>query len=235
MDKLIIFTDGASRGNPGPGGWGTVIVFPKLSEIVELGGGREKTTNNEMELTAALSALSYVSQNDLPIHIYTDSKFMIDGMTSWTKTWSQNNWKKHDGEAVKHREIWQTLQTLANGREIHWHHVPGHAGIPGNERADKIATSFADATPMELYRGNLANYDDPKIAEIDEREFDELSKTSFEKKVIPAFSYVSEIDGVVQTHKTWDECKERVHGQAARYKKVFSEKEKKELIKNWSK
>src|SRR5690606_27151483 len=100
-NSLIIFTDGSSLGNPGPGGYGALIVYPKLDEIVELGGSKPMTTNNEMELSAIIAALSYAINSSTTIHIYTDSQYAINGITAWMHGWAKNGWKTKTGEEIK--------------------------------------------------------------------------------------------------------------------------------------
>ncbi len=136
-----IYTDGASRGNPGPGGWGVVVLSER--EVRELGGGEPRTTNNKMELTAAIRALEACS--DKKLTIYTDSEYVAKGMTEWIFNWQKKGWKTANKKPVLNQDLWQKLSSLAEDREISWKYVPAHSGIRLNERADEIATGFADA------------------------------------------------------------------------------------------
>jgi ribonuclease HI len=141
--KIIsIHTDGACSKNPGPGGWGVVIHFSDGS-IKELGGGIRETTNNQMELQGAIAALEFLAthKQSTPVDLYTDSKYVLDGITKWIKGWKKNGWKTKDNKPVKNQEFWQQLDPL-NTSNIRWHWVEGHSGDPDNERCDAIARSY---------------------------------------------------------------------------------------------
>ena len=141
--KIIsIHTDGACSKNPGPGGWGVVIHFSDGS-TKELGGGIRETTNNQMELQGAIAALEFLSthKQSTPVDLYTDSKYVLDGITKWIKGWKKNGWKTKDNKPVKNQEFWQQLDPL-NSSNIRWHWVEGHSGDPDNERCDAIARSY---------------------------------------------------------------------------------------------
>ena len=141
--KIIsMHTDGACSKNPGPGGWGVVIHLSDGS-IKELGGGIRETTNNQMELQGAISALEFLAaqKQSTPVDFYTDSKYVLDGITKWIKGWKKNGWKTKDNKPVKNQEFWQQLDPL-NSSNIRWHWVEGHSGDPDNERCDAIARSY---------------------------------------------------------------------------------------------
>jgi len=141
--KIIsIHTDGACSKNPGPGGWGAVIHFSDGS-TKELGGGIRETTNNQMELQGAIAALEFLAthKQSTPVDLYTDSKYVLDGITKWIKGWKMNGWKTKDNKPVKNQEFWQQLDPL-NSANIRWHWVEGHSGDPDNERCDVIARSY---------------------------------------------------------------------------------------------
>jgi ribonuclease HI len=141
--KIIsIHTDGACSKNPGPGGWGVVIHFSD-GTIKELGGGIRETTNNQMELQGAIAALEFLAaqKQSTPVDLYTDSKYVLDGITKWIKGWKKNGWKTKDNKPVKNQEFWQQLDPL-NSANIRWHWVEGHSGDPDNERCDAIARSY---------------------------------------------------------------------------------------------
>jgi ribonuclease HI len=143
IPKIIsIHTDGACSKNPGPGGWGVVIHFSDGS-TKELGGGIRETTNNQMELQGAISALEFLAthKQSTPVDLYTDSKYVLDGITKWIKGWKKNGWKTKDNKPVKNQEFWQQLDPL-NTSNIRWHWVEGHSGDPDNERCDAIARSY---------------------------------------------------------------------------------------------
>ena len=134
---IIIYTDGAALGNPGPGGYGAVLMHAQFRK--ELSGGFRRTTNNRMELLAVIMALKHIKKPGLPIQIYTDSKYVIDGITSWINGWKKNGWRTSDKKPVKNDDLWKALDELAQQHQIKWHWVKGHAGHAGNERADQLA------------------------------------------------------------------------------------------------
>lgn len=230
-NSLVIFTDGSSLGNPGPGGYGAVIVLPKLQEVVELGGMKPMTTNNEMELTAVVSALSYSINNSMPVHIFTDSQYTINGITKWVHGWVKNGWQTKDKQEVKNKGLWQSLYDLVEMRGAHtitWHHVRGHVGVPGNERVDDIAREFAEGKDVALYRGSLSGYNISDILHINISYADQQKKA---KGV--AYSYLSLVDGVLEKHATWAECEARVKGKKAKFKKALSAEHEQEIITEW--
>ncbi len=140
-----IYTDGACTGNPGPGGWGTVLYFQDGS-VYELGGSEAQTTNNRMEMQAAIAALELFQESGQtePISLYSDSQYLIKGLTQWIKGWKKKGWKTSTGKAVLNQDLWEILDRL-NHSLIHWQHVRGHQGVAGNERCDAIARAFASA------------------------------------------------------------------------------------------
>ena len=133
---IEIYTDGACSGNPGPGGWGVVIF--DANETRELNGGEAETTNNRMELRAAIEALN-ATDPATPVRLYTDSQYVKNGLTQWIAGWKRNGWKTSARKPVKNQDLWRALDEAAEGREIDWRWVKGHAGDPGNERADALA------------------------------------------------------------------------------------------------
>ena len=136
MGDVQIFTDGACSGNPGPGGWGAIIRFGKREK--ELRGGEALTTNNRMELMAAISALEALTRS-CSVDLYTDSNYLRDGITKWIHTWRRNGWRTAEKKAVKNAELWQRLDQALGKHRIQWHWVRGHAGHTENERADALA------------------------------------------------------------------------------------------------
>ncbi len=137
--KLYIYTDGACRGNPGPGSWGVLMVYDGI--IKEFGGVEAETTNNRMELTAAIEALSRVRRR-CPICLITDSRYLQEGVTRWLAQWKQNNWKTSNRKPVKNEDLWKRLDMLVAKHSIDWGWVRGHSGNPENERADAIANEY---------------------------------------------------------------------------------------------
>ncbi len=139
---IEIFTDGACSGNPGPGGWGVLIIDGDTRE--ELCGGDSETTNNRMELMAAIRALEE-TPDDRPVRLHTDSQYVKNGINEWIKGWKRNGWKTAAKKPVKNKDLWEALDALTQDREIEWRWVKGHAGHPGNERADELARQGAMA------------------------------------------------------------------------------------------
>ena len=136
MKKIEIFTDGACSGNPGPGGWGAVLRFNGTTK--ELSGGEALTTNNRMELLAAISALEALRE-PCEVDLHTDSKYVMDGISKWIFGWKKNGWRTADKKPVKNGELWQALDAARARHKVIWHWVKGHAGHPENERADELA------------------------------------------------------------------------------------------------
>lgn len=135
-NPVMIFTDGACKGNPGPGGWGVVLSFSGHTK--ELCGGSFWTTNNEMELTAAIKALEALKM-PLPVRLITDSQYVVNGMTKYLSDWKARGWRKSDKKPVVNAEMWQRLDELAALHQVEWVWVRGHSGEAGNERADQLA------------------------------------------------------------------------------------------------
>ncbi len=136
MKKIVIYTDGACSGNPGPGGWGAILRYEGTQK--ELKGGKADTTNNQMELTAAIESLNALKQS-CNIDLYTDSVYVRDGIMKWIEGWKRNNWRTAAKKPVKNVELWQSLAEAQKRHTIEWHWVKGHAGHPDNERADELA------------------------------------------------------------------------------------------------
>ena len=147
--EIKIYTDGACVGNPGPGGWAAIIIGDNYKK--EICGGEKLTTNNRMELTAAIKALEYCNQKDIKqlslkqIKIYTDSIYLKDGITVWINKWIENNWKTADKKNVKNVDLWKKLKELENLCSVEWHWIKGHSDNPMNELADRLAKK---ATPI---------------------------------------------------------------------------------------
>ena len=233
-DEILIWSDGASRGNPGQGGWGVIIVSPE-KEVIELGGGEKYTTNNKMELMGAISALDHISKNNFTtaekILIHTDSKYVISGITKWVHGWRRNNWQTSQKEEVLNRDLWEKLFSLTAGKKIEWKYVAGHSGTPGNERCDEIATNFADGNNPPLYKGALSNYSVPIF---DLSKVSPADKKTKSRSKAKAYSYLSMIDGAIMKHKTWEECEKRVKGKSgAKFKKALNAEEEEQIEKEW--
>jgi ribonuclease HI len=230
MKHIYVFTDGAAKGNPGPGGFGIVIL--KGTHVTERGGGKSHTTNNEMELTAVVEALSYIGVTKHTIHIYSDSKYVVEGAQHWIYGWVKNGWKTKSGGDVLNQILWQKFFDLQKNSTIEWHKIPGHSGIIGNERADTIASCFGNKTPISLFDGRRSIYP----YDIENTSFDSVkvqkrsdARTRSSQK---AHSYVSMLDGIVMVHETWSECEKRVKGKKnVRFKKACTAEEEKNIIR----
>jgi ribonuclease HI len=144
-DRVVIYTDGACSGNPGPGGWGAILVFNGIER--ELSGGEALTTNNRMEMTAALEALNALKR-PCAVDLFTDSQYVMQGITSWLQNWKRRGWRTADNKPVKNAELWRALDEAAARHQVKWHWVKGHADNPMNNRVDALAVAA-----MQPFRG----------------------------------------------------------------------------------
>lgn len=235
MGTIVIFSDGASKGNPGPGGWGALIVAGE--RVTELGGREEHTTNNRMELRAAIEGLRASNMEPAGQRtVYTDSSYVINGITKWVHGWKKNGWKTKEKKPVINQDLWQALDVTATacGSEIVWQYVGGHVGVAGNERVDEIASDFAEGKKVGLYQGSASEYGvDVSNLGVDDSKQKAKSASSSRSKG-KAYSYVSLVDGKLLTHKTWAECEQRVRGRSARFKKALSKSDEADIIKQFS-
>ena len=141
MKEVTLYTDGACSGNPGPGGWGVLLQYNGVEK--ELSGGEAETTNNRMELRAAIEGLNSIKEN-CKVNIFTDSKYVMDGINQWMDNWKKRGWKTANKKPVKNQDLWQALDEAIQRHDITWHWVKGHSGDPGNERADSLAVKGID-------------------------------------------------------------------------------------------
>jgi len=168
--KITIYTDGSSRGNPGPGGWAAILITE--NEVIELGGSEDHTTNNRMELLGTIKGLQEIGphMHVEVVEVCTDSQYVKKGITEWIEGWMARGWKGSTKKPVLNQDLWEALyaeEKRLKDAEVKmvWTYVPGHAGVPLNERADVIATSCADsviekgATNLQLYRGPKVDYE----------------------------------------------------------------------------
>jgi ribonuclease HI len=228
-NKTIIFTDGASKGNPGPGGYGAVIVTP-AGKVTELGGFDKHTTNNRMELTGALKAFDKIKGEKEEVMVYTDSKYLINGMTAWIFGWQKNGWQTKDKKDVSNKDLWEKLAELTKNKKIKWHYVGGHVGVAGNERCDEIADALATGQKVVLYNGLLTKY---PINILDLGHSEEKKELKSNKNA-KAYSYLSLVDGVLKIDKTWAECEKRVKGKkGVKFQKAISKYHEEEILKKW--
>jgi ribonuclease HI len=237
QQPIVVFADGAAKGNPGPGGWGAVIVTA-VGHVTEVGGGVPHTTNNKMELTAVIQALKRVRRSAGPVAVYTDSTYVIRGITQWIAAWRRRGWKTAEGTAVLNRDYWEALSDLVNERgptgRITWHYVRGHTGVPGNERVDEIADQFATSRRVDLYDGPLLKYPIAVLDLPDDTTLPERTPGSPSSKGKPAYSYLSVVDGKPMRHATWMECERRVKGRSgARFKKAMSAADEAAILRAW--
>lgn len=142
MDKIVIYTDGGCRGNPGIGGWGVWLRYGKHEK--KLKGAKADTTNNQMELTAAIKALEAIKSKTIAIELYTDSKYVMNGINEWIDNWKAKGWKTANKKPVKNLALWQQLDSLNLQHNVSWHWVKGHSGDVGNEIADALANEAMD-------------------------------------------------------------------------------------------
>jgi len=231
----VVFADGAAKGNPGPGGWGAIVVTPD-GHVTELGGGAPHTTNNRMELTAVIEALRHVGAAPRPVAVHTDSSYVIRGIREWIHNWRRRGWRTATGADVVNRDLWEALAAAEKQvGTVTWHYVRGHQGIPGNERADEIANAFAAGKRPTLYRGPLIRYDVPIMDIPDD------TSVPVRRSGAPAggrrgtpHSYLSLVDGRPARHATWAECDRRVKGRSgARFKKAMSRAEEDAILQSW--
>ncbi|HWQ12740.1 MAG TPA: ribonuclease HI [Roseiflexaceae bacterium] len=205
---IEIYTDGACSGNPGPGGWAAVIV--RDGETEEIGGREARTTSNRMELRAALEALRRVPAGE-PVRLFSDSQYLVNGMTSWVRGWKRRGWVTVEGRPVENRDLWEELDRAA-GTRVAWEYVRGHTGHTYNERANTIAQAYAagrqpppPGTPTPGGTGRP-----------------------------PGPSYLSLVDGVLRRHATWEDCRARVERvSGARFKKCASAADEAAAVAAW--
>lgn len=236
--SYIIFTDGSSRGNPGPGGWGSVIVSDvedgkagSGSKVIELGGGEKETTNNRMEIKAAIGGLGRIEEG-AEVLVYSDSSYLINAITKWIHGWKRNGWITKTKEDVLNKDLWLELDRLVSSRAVKWKYVGGHVGIIGNERCDAIATAFADERQIELYDGPFDTYNIPNILDIShDSNLQATKKSSSSHSRAKAYSYVSCVNGQIQIHHSWADCEKRVKGaKGARYKKALDADDERRIV-----
>jgi ribonuclease HI len=234
VKKTVVFTDGAAKGNPGPGGWGVVALTPD-DQVTELGGHVSHTTNNRMELRAVIEALHSVAGAPGPIDLFSDSTYVIRGIREWIGAWRRRGWKTVEGKDVLNRDLWEALSRAVEACTggVSWHHVRGHSRVPGNERADAIASGFAAGRRVHLYRGPLADYGIALDEVPDDTRPPAPSKGGTDRRRA-AHSYLSVVDGRPMRHVTWTDCERRVKGvSGARFKKATSAADEEAILRQW--
>ena len=233
--NLIIYTDGASRGNPGPGGWGAVILADGY--VMEIAGSAKRATNNQMELQAVLEVLKDSGSRSYKgdIVVYSDSAYVVNGLNSWVYGWEKKGWVTMQKTPVENKDVWQELLVLLKeyGDRLAIAKVKGHGGELYNERCDELAVAAALGKKETHFKGTFKEYESflKQIGTTEKKAAPKKKKSSD----APAYSYVSLVHGKVYTDKTWALCEKRVKGvKGAKYKKVFSKQEEQELIALWS-
>ena len=239
-DKILLFSDGGSKGNPGPGGWGVVIVEP-AGQVVELGAGDRHTTNNRMEMSGVIGGLRHLRKTAGEVAVLTDSTYVIRGIQQWIEGWIRRGWRTASGGEVKNELLWKDLHHLVRDREqrygkMSWHYTRGHTGIPGNERVDAIAEAKALGKRITLYKGSLLKYDVP-VYDLPEDTSLPEPRDDWRKKAgkkAKAFAYLSLVGGEFQTHPDWKSCEARVKGRpGARFKKAMTEADVRKIRREW--
>jgi ribonuclease HI len=244
LDSIVIYTDGACSGNPGPGGWAAIVIFPDgiiakesvvpgFDEVVELGGSEYSTTNNRMEMLAAVRALKFIEDSHVHTDIYTDSVYVIRGITQWAFGWKRKGWKTAEGKDVLNKDLWQSLMHLVGTRKhkVAWHYCRGHQGTPGNERCDELSVLASKGHHLDLYRGPLSGYNFAVMPPPEHQPLPEM-KSKVEKP--KAFSYLSDVSGVVMRHQDWTSCEQRVKGRSgAKFKKALNLDDEAHILRSW--
>lgn len=237
-DIVTIYTDGASRGNPGPGGWAAIIMTD--SKVVELAGGVNPATNNQMELRAAEESLAYAKKHfpKKTIVLYADSAYVLNGLQSWIHGWRKNGWMTAAKKPVENRAQWENLAALKDffGGNLELVKVAGHSGHVYNDRCDELAVAAALNNTLDLFEGTSSAYEKKLATQKPVSVVKKTTATKTEKKSdAKAYSYVSCVDGVVHADTTWAACERRVKGKkGAKYKKVFSKTEETELVQEYT-
>ena len=213
MNSVDIITDGACSGNPGRGGWAAIVIDG--SRHTEYSGADAHTTNNRMELQAAITGLQQAPAQRT-LRVITDSQYLINGITKWVKGWQKNGWKTREGQPVENRDLWELLIAV-NGAHVSWQHVKGHAGHPLNERANTLAQQQAGSgtgTPLPAQTT-------PSPA-----------PTHTNQSTFPC--YLSLIGSNLQRHATWESCQRTVHGvSGAKFKKVANQQQLEAQLRVW--
>lgn len=241
--NIIIYGDGACSGNPGPGGYGAIVIFPDHT-VHELAKHYAQTTNNRMEILAILDSFRFLMdslhlQSAATIEIFTDSVYLIRGITQWLFGWKKKGWKTASNEEVANQDLWiqmdkilYQLKSKNPAMKINWNFVKGHSGDPGNERCDELAVAMSKKESIDLYSGLTKSYlfDVTKLPQ--KKPLPEIKDRSTEAKK-PAW-YLSLVNGVFKTHKTWTECEALVKGRpGVKFKKVTSVEEEEQIKKQW--
>lgn len=234
-NPIIVYTDGASRGNPGPGGWAAIIISDK--EVIELAGKKDPATNNQMELEAAIQGLGCVEKEygAVAVELHADSRYVLNGIESWIDGWVKKGWVTMAKKPVENKPQWMKLMKLRDvfGRKLSLTKVDGHSGHLYNDRCDELAVQAALDKKPKLFKGSIKQYEQLLGEHKPKSPVKKSSSSSSNKGA--AYSYVSIVDGVVHADKDWATCEKRVKGKkGAKYKKVFSKEEETALIQDYT-
>ena len=229
MREFVLYTDGACSGNPGPGGW-AFIIFDGEDRVIEKARFVDQTTNNRMEMTALLEGLrEFLFQagesRSCALHIYIDSSYVVNGCTKWIHAWKKRGWKTMDGKDVLNRDLWEILDLVCRSLPVstRWNIVPGHSGLPGNEKCDALAVRVQKEQGVHEQVRSVSSYDFDIRRQPDLNRF--IKKDPF---------YLSYVAGVLERHSSWSECEARVKSRpGARFKKVKNLHEEEETLKSW--
>ena len=232
-EKVSVYTDGASRGNPGPGGWAAIVIGE--DKLVELAGAKKPATNNQMELEAVIQGLAYIEKKfgKASVELHADSRYVLHGIESWIDGWVRNGWQTTAKKPVENKAQWMKLMKLRDqfGRSLALNKVDGHSGHLYNDRCDELAVLAALGKKPKLFVGSVEDYAEqlgttpPKSP---------LKKSSSTKNKGTAYSYVSLVGGKVYIDKDWATCEKRVKGKNAKFKKVFSKAEETDLVQDYT-
>lgn len=232
-DHNLIYTDGACSGNPGPGGWGAIVASP-AGHVKELGGQGNDTTNNRMEMAGTIHALAHLKNDPAPILLFTDSTYVIRGISQWVFGWKRKGWKNAAGQAVLNQDLWEELLRLVSARpknNINWQYCRGHRGTPGNERCDEIAVAMSKRQWVDLYDGPLVGYG---IAIHDLPEYEALPEMHAKEPKKVAHSYLSYVDGKALRHANWASCERATKGRpGAKFKKAMAASDEATILESW--
>lgn len=232
---ITIYTDGASRGNPGPGGW-SAIIFSEM-RVVEIAGKKNPATNNQMELEAVIQGLSYIYEeygDDVIIELHADSRYVLNGIESWIDGWVRKGWITMAKKPVENKTQWIRLMKFRDifGKKLILNKVDGHSGHLYNDRCDELAVSSALDKKLSLFDGSRKEYE---VQLMSHKPKSPVKKTSSSSSKGAAYSYVSVVGGIVHADKDWATCEKRVKGKTgAKYKKVFSKEEETNLIQEYT-
>jgi len=230
VKPYILASDGACSRNPGPGGWGLILLTPQ-DQVIEYGGHEPETTNNRMELMGLYRGMQEVFKIEKKqklsnvIHVITDSKYVMDGASKYVANWARSAWRTSTGSEVKNQDLWEKiLKGLGELQKLkikfEWELVKGHSGHGANERCDQIAVSYSKNDPVDLYIGPLSDYS-VKVQVHEKTE-------TFEPV------YLSLVNGVLSRHATWEACQKATMGKSgAKYKKVKNSTEEREILTLW--